>query len=100
MIYRKEKKGTTVLRWQTTGPQMISCIIKFNKILTSVLSYKFRLEVLGNILDNISHNDNGRTSPLNTKNFNKLRTLMSCQLSKAARIVLISEGTTISLSIE
>lgn len=70
------------------------------QLLTSVLPYKLRIEILGNNLEIIPHMDKGRTSPLSTNNFNELRTCTLCWLCKAGRTARISDGTVVSLLIE
>lgn len=74
--------------------------MKYNKIPTSVLPYKFRIEVSGSRLWSICHRDRGRTSPLRINIFNELAIRALFCLSKAGRIALISDGTAISLLIE
>lgn len=39
--------------------------------LTSVLPYKFKIDVFGNKEESIPHKDKGKTSPLSTSNFNE-----------------------------
>ena len=62
-----------------------------------MLPYKFRTEVFGNKLESMFHKAKGRTSPLRTNNFRELEIRLSCI---AGRIVLISDGTAVSLLIQ
>lgn len=45
---------------------------RFSKVLTSVLPYKFKINVFGKTVESIFHKVKGKLSPLSTSNFNEL----------------------------
>lgn len=62
-----------------------------------MLPYKFKIDVLGNIVESISHKVNEKVSPLSTSNFNEFSTRMLALVFNPGRIVFISDGTAVSL---